>query len=103
MSRVAGGVLRFLKVFHFPEVGCLVRIHNSARKPLAGHTGTVIAVSSVDPYGPYLVEFEDGLRFRYQASEFSIETRPAAVDEKPRRGLNVLERILRLTKSGSEN
>ena len=99
MSRVSAVVLRFLEVFHFPKVGSFVRIHNSARKPLAGRTGTVIAVSSVDPYGPYLVEFEDGLRFRYQVSEFSIETSPAVVRENPRRGLNVLEKILRLRKS----
>jgi hypothetical protein len=97
MSRVAGGMLRFLKVFHFPEVGSFVRIHNSA-KPLPGHTGTIIAVSNVDPCGPYLVEFEDGLQHRYQAWEFSTETSPV-VQKNPRRGLNVLHKILRLTKS----
>ena len=84
MSRVAGGVLRFLKVFHFPEVGSFVRIHNSARNPLAGDVGTIIAVSSADPYGAYLVEFEDGLRFRYQASEFSVERCPDAVQNPGR-------------------
>ena len=52
------------------EVGTLVRIHDSATNPLAGHTGTIIAISSDDPYGSYLVSFENGLRFRYEASEF---------------------------------
>jgi hypothetical protein len=84
MSRIAGGVLRFLRILQIPEVGALVRIHNSARNPLAGHTGTIIAVSSADPYGAYLVEFEDGLRFRYQASEFSVERCPDAVQNPGR-------------------
>jgi hypothetical protein len=72
MSRIAGGVLRCLGIVQIPEVGALVRIHNSARNPLAGHTGRIIAVFSADPYGAYLVEFEDGLRFRYQACDFSV-------------------------------
>ena len=72
MSRIAGGVLRFLGIFQNPEVGALVRIHNSARNPLAGHTGRITAVCSADPYGTYLIEFKYGLRFRYQASDFSV-------------------------------
>lgn len=56
------------------EVGMLVRIHDSATNPLARHTGTIIAISPGDPYGSYLVEFENGLRFRYEAPEFSILT-----------------------------
>jgi hypothetical protein len=80
MSRVAGRLLRFLRVLLIPEVetipdvGTLVRIRSSAKNPLAGHTGTIIAIASGDPYGPYLVEFESRLRFRYRASEFSVET-----------------------------
>ena len=91
MSRIAGGVLRFLGIFYI-EVGTAVRIHNSAKSPLAGHKGTIIAVTAADPYGPYLVEFEHGMRFRYQASEFSVET---SLDASPKnfsssRGLKVL-------------
>ena len=85
MSRIVGGVLRFLGIFHIPEVGALVRIHNCARNPQAGHTGTIIAVSSADPYGTYLVEFEDGLRFRYQASELFVAGCSDAVQENPGR------------------
>ena len=80
MSRVAGGMLRFLGIFQVRE-GTLVRIHTSTRTPLAGQTGTIIAVSPADPYGSYLVEFKHGLRYRYQASEFSVATCPEAVRE----------------------
>ena len=80
MSRIAGGMLRFLGIFQIRE-GTLVRIHNSTGTPLAGQTGTIIAVSPADPYGPYLVEFKHGLRFRYQESEFSVATCPDAVRE----------------------
>ena len=80
MSRVAGGMLRFLGIFQVRE-GTRVRIHTSTRTPLAGQTGTIIAVSPADPYGPYLVEFKHGLRYRYQASEFSVATCPEAVRE----------------------
>lgn len=99
MSRVAGGVLRFLEVFHSPDVGTPVRIHNSAQRPLAGRTGTIIAVSSADPFGPYLVKFEDGLQFRYEGSEFSVASCLEAAEENPRGGLTVLTRIFRATKS----
>lgn len=93
MSRIAGGVLRFLGIFYI-EVGTAVRIHNSAKSPLAGHRGTVIAVSAADPYGPYLVEFEHGMRFRYQASEFSVETSGRVAGKlSSRRGLKVLTKI----------
>jgi hypothetical protein len=84
MSRIAGGVLRFLGVFQVHEVGTLVRIHNSANNPLAGQTGKIIAVSSGDPYGPYFVEFEEGLRFRYQPSEFSVAPCRDAEQQSPR-------------------
>ena len=63
------------------KVGMLVRIHDFDRNPLAGRTGTIIAISSSDPFGAYLVEFEDGLRFRYKASEFALKTYPEAVQE----------------------
>jgi len=82
MSRVAGGVLRFLGILQIPEVGAPVRIQYSARNPLGGHTGTVVAVSSGDPYGAYLVEFENGLRFRYQLSELSVAHCHEAVQKR---------------------
>jgi hypothetical protein len=84
MSQIAGGMLRFLGIFQIRE-GTLVRIRNSTGNPLAGQTGTIIAVSPADPYGPYLVEFMHGLRFRYQALDFSIATCPDAVQEDLRR------------------
>jgi len=76
-------VLRFLGIFYI-EAGTVVRIHNSAKSPLAGQKGIIIGISAADPYGPYLVEFEHGLRFRYQASEFSVETSPDGSPENSR-------------------
>jgi hypothetical protein len=31
--------------------------------------GTLIGITPEDPRGPYLVQFEDGLRYRYQFDE----------------------------------
>src|SRR4029453_4587030 len=51
-------------------LGSRVRIRPSFGSPLPGSPGVVIEVSLSDPRGPYLVEFGNGLRFRYRASEF---------------------------------
>jgi hypothetical protein len=51
-------------------IGSLVRIRSSFRSPLPGFFGVVIEISMTDSRGPYLVEFANGLRFRYHASEF---------------------------------
>lgn len=83
-SRLFHTLARDIGISPIYEVGVLVRIRNSAKNPLAGQSGTIIAVSSADPYGPYLVEFEDGLRFRYHASEFLIPACTDAVQENPR-------------------
>src|SRR5262249_47397308 len=49
--------------------GDIVRIKRSMRSPLSGCLGRVIEISGNDPFGPYLVGFNDGLRFRYRAVE----------------------------------
>jgi len=52
-----------------PQVGDLVRIRRRRRSPLAGSYGIVLSITEQDPYGPFLVEFPNGLRFRYGADE----------------------------------
>src|SRR5262249_38701179 len=49
--------------------GDIVLIKRSVRSPLSGCLGRVIEISVNDPSGPYLVGFNDGLRFRYRAVE----------------------------------
>jgi hypothetical protein len=49
--------------------GDIVRIKRSVRSPLSGGLGRVIEISINDLCGPYLVRFNDGLRFRYRAVE----------------------------------
>jgi len=39
------------------------------RSPLAGQSGIVAEVTPNDPYGAYLVQFENGLQFRYGRHE----------------------------------
>jgi hypothetical protein len=49
--------------------GDIVRIKHSVRSPLSGWLGRVIEISVNDPCGPYLVAFNDALKFRYRAVE----------------------------------
>jgi len=46
-----------------------VQVRDLRTAPLAGYSGKIAAVTSADPYGPYLVEFRNGLRFRYRKGE----------------------------------
>ena len=49
--------------------GDQVRIRSKARTPYAGRLGVVRAVEPTDAHGPYLVEFDDGMQFRYELQE----------------------------------
>src|SRR5262249_30905158 len=51
-------------------VGSTARIRRTWRSPYGGRLGVVSAVEPNDPYGTYIIEFEDGLHFRYQRQEF---------------------------------
>jgi hypothetical protein len=52
------------------------RAHSKSRRmPLAGKIGKIVSVDPADPYGAYLVRFENGLQFRYQEDEFTALTR----------------------------
>jgi hypothetical protein len=52
--------------------GTHVHIRRSWRSPLAGRSGVVSAIEPNDPYGTYLVQFEDGLQFRYERQDLEL-------------------------------
>ena len=64
------------------EVGSQVKIRKSSRSPLAGESGRVADIDRRDPYGPYLVLFDNGLSFRYRETEVTLLHDPDLV--KPR-------------------
>ena len=49
--------------------GNAVRIRRTWRSPYAGHLGVVSSIGPNDAYGAYVIEFEDGLYFRYHRQE----------------------------------
>src|SRR5262245_31670159 len=51
------------------RVGSTARIRRSWRSPQAGRLGIVSTIEPNDAYGPYIIEFEDGLHFRYHRQE----------------------------------
>jgi hypothetical protein len=51
------------------KVGNIVRIRRTWRSPHAGSIGVVSAIDPNDAYGTHMVEFEDGLQFRYKRHE----------------------------------
>jgi hypothetical protein len=52
------------------RTGNAVRIRRTWRAPQAGCLGVVSAIEPNDAYGAYVIEFEDGLHFRYHCQEF---------------------------------
>jgi hypothetical protein len=55
------------------EVGDSVRV-SWKNSPLYGMTGSVVEINPGDPYGPYLLHLENGLRFRYRRYELAALT-----------------------------
>ena len=51
------------------STGDPVRVKKHRRSPLAGQSGRIAEVSPGDPCGPYLVQFGNGLQFRYSGEE----------------------------------
>jgi hypothetical protein len=72
--------MRRFKVFNRrdsdPQIrlGAPVCIRNNKRSPYPGREGVIIAINPSDVRGEYLVQFDDGMCFRYQASEFSFDS-----------------------------
>src|SRR5262249_26029296 len=58
-----------------------VRVRRSWRSPLAGRAGVVSAIEPNDPYGTYLVQFEDGLQFRYERQDLELIVAPCTFPE----------------------
>jgi hypothetical protein len=51
------------------RTGNAVRIRWTWRSPYTGRLGVVSAIEPNDAYGMYIIEFEDGLHFRYHLQE----------------------------------
>src|SRR5215510_5266868 len=56
--------------------GTRVRVRLSPRSPYSGRDGILASVDSADDKGPYLVRFEDGTQFRYNAEEIESAQSP---------------------------
>ena len=57
------------------DVGDPVRVWRKP-SPLAGESGRILEISPDDIYGPYLVQFDSGLRFRYRRGELTLTDIP---------------------------
>ena len=73
LSRGLWYLAQYFKGVTTLDVGDQVRVCKLL-SPHAGRTGRVAEVVSTDVYGPYLVRFDDGLRFRYQRHELTALT-----------------------------
>jgi hypothetical protein len=51
------------------QIGHAVQIRKSSRLPLAGMAGRLSAIQPADPYGPYVVAFDNGLQYRYRRAD----------------------------------
>jgi len=76
------------------RVGNNVSIRQSWRSPHAGRLGVVTAIQPNDVYGAYIIEFEDGLHFRYQRQE--LEPAGAGTSDFYRRAVGKLYGFIRL-------
>ena len=68
----------------------------SRRLPLAGHSGVVSAIEPNDLHGTYLVQFEDGLQFRYERQELELMVDPYTFPERVVRALLRFARSFRV-------
>ena len=76
-------------------VGNAVRIRRAWQSPYAGRLGVVSAIEPNDHYGMYLIEFEDGLEFRYKRHELEpTQARSSYYQERAVRTLLRLGRLL---------
>jgi hypothetical protein len=59
-----------------------VRIRRSWRTPMAGCSGVISAIEPNDPYGTYLIQFQDGLQFRYERRDLELLDAPCTFPER---------------------
>jgi hypothetical protein len=62
--------------------GTQVRIRRTWRMPMAGRPGVVSAIEPNDHYGTYLIQFEDGLQFRYERQDLELMAGPCNFPER---------------------
>jgi hypothetical protein len=60
--------------------GSNVRIRQSHRTPYSGREGIIESIDETDSKGAYLVRFEDGTQFRYNAHEIESAQSPRRED-----------------------
>jgi hypothetical protein len=73
-----------------------VVIRRGWRSPHAGRSGVLSAIEPNDPYGAYLVHFDDGTEFRYGFQELeALVAPPPHFFERAVRVLSELGRSLR--------
>jgi hypothetical protein len=70
-----------------------VRIRRSWRSPLGGRLGVVSMIELNDRHGAYLIQFEDGLQFRYKRQELELMVAPYTFPER------VVHALLRFARS----
>lgn len=73
-----------------------VRIRRSWRTPMTGRSGVVSAIEPNDPYGTYLVQFEDGLQFRYERGDLELMVPSYSFPERVVRAFLRFARSLRV-------
>ena len=64
------------------RIGNDVRVRRSWRSPLGGRAGVVSAIDPNDNYGTYLIQFEDGLQFRYERQGLELVVAPCTFPER---------------------
>src|SRR5215468_3408408 len=64
------------------SIGNDVGIRRSWRSPLGGRSGVVSAIDPNDRYGTYLIQFEDGLQFRYERQDLELMVGPCTFPER---------------------
>jgi hypothetical protein len=64
------------------RIGNDVRIRRCWRSPLGGRSGLVSAIDPNDRYGTYLIQFEDGLQFRYERQDLEPVVAPCTFPER---------------------
>ena len=63
---------------------------------MAGRSGVVSAIESNDRYGTYVVQFEDGLQFRYERQDLELMVASCTFPERVLRALLRFARSLRV-------
>ena len=80
LSRRVRNLAHHIKNVDALEIGDPVFVRRK-HSPLARQSGKIADIAPGDAYGPYLVRFDNGLRFRYQRNELLPLASAAQVHE----------------------